>query len=307
MQPVGELDQQHAHVVGDRQQELAQVFRLLGFLGDEVELLQLGQALDQRADIVAEQLVDLGAGRLGVLDGVVQQRGGDGRVVELEIGQDRRDFERMREIGIARGALLLAMRLHGVDIGAVEQGLVGVRIVAPDPLDQVVLPHHLRLRRLFDFTVFSIACETILRLARERRPEAAPDSACAADRSRTGHAISLRRPRHAADVRTARYHGNCLCATRRCLYGLPNWPQKDNGPGIEPGRCTRIVSGRGLFLVFRLLLGRRQAFEALEQLFFGHAVGGDLGIVGIDRAAGGADQRHPSGSGSSTSTYFCSE
>ena len=87
--------------------------------------LQLGQALDQRADLLAEQLVDLGAGRLGILDGVVQQRGDDGGVVELEIGQDRRDFERMREIGIAGGALLLAMRLHGVDIGAVEQGLVG--------------------------------------------------------------------------------------------------------------------------------------------------------------------------------------
>ena len=56
VQAVGELDQQHAHVVGDRQQQLAEVLRLLGFLGDEFELLQLGQALDQRADIVAEQL-----------------------------------------------------------------------------------------------------------------------------------------------------------------------------------------------------------------------------------------------------------
>jgi hypothetical protein len=42
----------------------------------------------------------------------------------LQIGEDRGDFERMREIGIAGGALLLAMRLHGIDIGAVEQRLV---------------------------------------------------------------------------------------------------------------------------------------------------------------------------------------
>ena len=74
VQPVGELDQQHAHVVGDRQQELAQVLRLLGLARDEVEPLQLGEALDQLADVLAEQLVDLGAGGLGVLDGVVQQR-----------------------------------------------------------------------------------------------------------------------------------------------------------------------------------------------------------------------------------------
>ena len=93
-------------------------------------------------------LVDLGAGGLGVLDGVVQQRRDDGGVVELEVGEDRRDFERMREIGIAGGALLLAMRLHGVDIGAVEQILVGVRVVGADALDQIVLPHHARARRL---------------------------------------------------------------------------------------------------------------------------------------------------------------
>ena len=53
VQPVGELDQQHAHVVGDRQQQLAQVLGLLRLLGDEVELLQLGQAVDQRADLAA--------------------------------------------------------------------------------------------------------------------------------------------------------------------------------------------------------------------------------------------------------------
>ena len=30
VQPVGELDEQHAHIVGDRQQQLAQVLGLLG-------------------------------------------------------------------------------------------------------------------------------------------------------------------------------------------------------------------------------------------------------------------------------------
>ena len=148
VQPIGELDQQHAHVVGNRQQQLAEIFRLLGFFGNQIEFFQLGQTLDQRADIVTEQAVDFGAGRLGILDGVVQQRGGDGRVVELEVGEDRRDLDRMRKIRIAGGAPLLAMGLHGVDIGAIEQRLVGVWIVAPHPLDQVVLPHHRRLSRL---------------------------------------------------------------------------------------------------------------------------------------------------------------
>ena len=149
VQTVGELHEQNAHIVGDREQELAEILRLLGFLGDEIELLQLGQAVDQRADIGAEHLVDLAARRRRILDRVVQQRGRDGGVVELQIGQDRRHFERMGKIRIARRALLLAMRLHGVDIGAVEQGFVGIGIVAADPVEQFVLPHDLRLFAFF--------------------------------------------------------------------------------------------------------------------------------------------------------------
>jgi len=35
------------------------------------------------------------------------------------------------------------MHAHGVDIGAIEQGLVGRRVVALDPLDQFVLTQKL--------------------------------------------------------------------------------------------------------------------------------------------------------------------
>lgn len=142
MQTVGELDQQHADVVGDRQQQLAQVLGLLGLARHQFEPLQLGQALDQRADLVAEDMVDLGPRRLGVLDGVVQQRSHDRRVVELEVGEDRGDLERMREIGVAGGACLRAVRLHGIDIGAVEQVLVGVGVIGTDALNKVILSHH---------------------------------------------------------------------------------------------------------------------------------------------------------------------
>src|SRR5262249_55911460 len=46
-----------------------------------------------------------------------------------------------------------------------------------------------------------------------------------------------------------------------------------------------------LFLLLRLLLRRSEPLEALEQLFFGHAIDRHLGIVGIDGAAGRADKR----------------
>src|SRR5256885_5570130 len=48
-------------------------------------------------------------------------RSDDGGIVELQPGEDRRDLERMREIGIAGRTRLAAVRLHGVDISAIEQ------------------------------------------------------------------------------------------------------------------------------------------------------------------------------------------
>ena len=142
VQAVGELDQEHAGVVGDGEQQLAEILGLLGVPGDEVELAELGQAVDQPADLLAEHLVDVLARDRRVLDRVVQHRRHDRRVVDLELGQDRGDLERMGEIGIAGRALLAAMRLHREHIGAIQQILVGARIVAADPLDQFVLPHH---------------------------------------------------------------------------------------------------------------------------------------------------------------------
>ena len=89
-----------------------------------------------------EQVVDLCAGGVGILDDVMQQRRRDRRVVEFQTGQDRSDFERMREIGRARRALLVAVRLHRIDVGAIEQRLVSFRIVFENPFDEFVLPHH---------------------------------------------------------------------------------------------------------------------------------------------------------------------
>ena len=139
---VGELDEQHADVARDGDEQLAEVLRLLGLLGDEVEAADLGEAVDQRADLGAEQLIDLGPRDGRVLDHVVQQRRDDGRVVELQIGEDGRDFERVGEIGFAGGALLVAVRLHGIDVGAVEERLIRLGIVVENSLDELVLPHH---------------------------------------------------------------------------------------------------------------------------------------------------------------------
>ncbi len=118
--------------------------RLPRLFGDEVEFVDLGQTVDEAADLGAEEFVDLLARRARVLDRVVQDCGDDRRVVEPKIGEDRGDFERVRKVRIARGALLRPMGFHGVDIGAVQQVFVDLRIVFTHPLDKFVLPHHSR-------------------------------------------------------------------------------------------------------------------------------------------------------------------
>jgi hypothetical protein len=142
VETVGELDQKDPHILGYRQKQLAQIFSLHRLLRNQVELLELGQAFDQLAHVGPEQLVDLLPGGGGVLDRIVQQRHGDRRFVHMHVGEDRRDLERVREIRVPRGALLVPMFLHRIDVGAVEQRLVHVGLVALHALDKLILPHH---------------------------------------------------------------------------------------------------------------------------------------------------------------------
>ncbi len=102
VQPVGELDQQHADVLAHREQELAQVFGRALVLGHLLDLGELGHPIDQPRDVGPEELLDVLDRRQRVLDRVVQQRGDDGVLVELEVGHQAGDFDRMAEIGIAR-------------------------------------------------------------------------------------------------------------------------------------------------------------------------------------------------------------
>ena len=60
---------------------------------------------------------------------------------------------------------------------------------------------------------------------------------------------------------------------------LVNW--------MAPAEPARDVDG--LLVLFGLLFRRRQAFEALQKLLLGHALDGDLGIIGIDAGASRPD------------------
>ena len=138
VEPVGELDQDHAHVLRHRHDHLAVVLGLGLLAALELDPRQLRHALDELRDLVAElvaHFLDVGA---GVLDHVVQQRGGDRLLVEVELGADLGGAPGVVDEVLAGAALLALVRVRGEGEGAPEQVAVDVLVVGSDGLDQLV-------------------------------------------------------------------------------------------------------------------------------------------------------------------------
>ena len=111
-------------------------------------LLENGMALifvtpfDDVGDVLAEGVADALDGGEGVLDDVVEEAGRHADDVQLHVGEDVGDLERMDQIRLARMAhlsLVLQGRKH---VGPPEQLEVGVGAVAPDLVEQVLEANH---------------------------------------------------------------------------------------------------------------------------------------------------------------------
>ena len=113
VQAVGELDQDDPDVRGHRDHHLAVVLGLRLVARLERDPGELGDAVDQAGDLVAEGLADLVEGRGGVLDRVVQQRGAQGRGVQAHAGADARDADRVGDEVLAGLAALVGVVLAG--------------------------------------------------------------------------------------------------------------------------------------------------------------------------------------------------
>ena len=142
VQPIRQLHQDHPDVVHHRQQHLAEVLRLPLFARRELNRSELGHPLDHVRDVGAEQLADPLDRGLGVLDDVVQQARGDRHHVELHVGQQVGDLERMHQVRLSRMAHLALVLEGGKDVRPPQQFGVGVRIAGPDFFDEVLEPDH---------------------------------------------------------------------------------------------------------------------------------------------------------------------
>jgi hypothetical protein len=138
VQPVGELDQDHAHVVGHGDDHLAVVLRLGVLAALEADAGQLRDALDELGDLVAELVPHLLDRDVGVLDDVVEERGRDRLVVEVQLGADLGRTERVVDEVLARAALLTLVCARGIRERAAQQLPIDVRVVGRDLGEQLL-------------------------------------------------------------------------------------------------------------------------------------------------------------------------
>ncbi len=127
MEAVGQLDQDHPDVGGHRHHHLAVVLGLALIAALEGDPGQLGDAVDQLGDLVAELSPDFLQAGGGVLDRVVKQRRAQRLGVEPHSGADLGDAHRVGDELVARVAALIGVPLAGKVKGPLDLGTVDGR------------------------------------------------------------------------------------------------------------------------------------------------------------------------------------
>ena len=138
MQPVGELDQDDPDVLGHRDDHLPVVLRLRLLAALELDPRQLRDAVDEVCDLRPELRPELVELRLGVLDDVVQERGRDRLLVEVELGADPRDAPRVVDELLAGAAYLAPVPLLGDLERPADQVAIDLRVVRLDAREQLL-------------------------------------------------------------------------------------------------------------------------------------------------------------------------
>ena len=119
VQPVRQLDDQYPRIAGHRHDHLPD--RLgLGRLA-ELDLVQLGYAVDEVRHLGAELGRHLLNRETGVFDRVVQQRSHQRDGVHAQLGEDRGHCQRVGDVRVAALASLPAMPFFGQVVAALEE------------------------------------------------------------------------------------------------------------------------------------------------------------------------------------------
>ena len=115
VQPVGDLHDHDPHILGHREQHLAHGLGVHGALaagcGRRGDVVDLGGALYEVRDVDVEAANELLAADVAVLHDVVEQGGLDGVRVHVQLGDEARYGDGVRDVRLTGAAELLAVTL----------------------------------------------------------------------------------------------------------------------------------------------------------------------------------------------------
>jgi len=98
---VGELDEKNADILGHGEEELTEFSACAARFETRSSPLELGQPVTRRPMSLPKSLSISSLVESVSLDRVVQDSRDDRRIVELHVGENRRDLEGMRKKGVA--------------------------------------------------------------------------------------------------------------------------------------------------------------------------------------------------------------
>ncbi len=152
VQPICQLDDQDADLFRGRHDHLADRLGLRRLAVGQ--LVQFRDAIDHAGDFVGELLPHLFERVLSVLHRVMQQGRDDHGFRHAELGEDRRDGQRMGDVGLARLPRLAVVMVLGDPVGPLDQLEVSFGVVGPEHGEQRIQNDGAR-------THCAEACETL--------------------------------------------------------------------------------------------------------------------------------------------------
>ena len=139
VQSVAQFYNHDADILAHGQQHLAQVLGLAILHIRELDLGQLGDAVNEQRDLGAELLLDLGHRDRRVLGHIVHESRGNALAVHAQLHQNLRHRKRVTDVRLAAAAALLAVGLFGQRVGAVNHSKIIGTAAVNQTLFQIVI------------------------------------------------------------------------------------------------------------------------------------------------------------------------
>ncbi len=138
MKPVAQFDDQDTDIGRNRHDQFLEVLGLLGSVGAQLHLPQLGDAIHQGGNFGRKKFAQLFERRRRIFDCVMQQARTDRGRVHLQICQNHGHRSNMRKIRLAGIALLRRMHFPREIVSAMNQIGINGRIIFGNTPDEIV-------------------------------------------------------------------------------------------------------------------------------------------------------------------------